>query len=76
MIPITSLAISCTVAFATGLVWILLKGGSFLTFLAVYAVSGQILFIALVLAFYALNWARDRHHHRASHGKACIEKAS
>lgn len=46
-----SVLISVPVAFLTSFIWIILSGGSFLRFLLVYAVSGQIAFALAMLAF-------------------------
>ena len=46
-----SVLISVPLAFLTSLFWIVFAGGSFLQFLLVYAVSGQIGFVLTLLAF-------------------------
>ena len=55
-----SILISVPAAFVGSLAWVVLSGGSFLGFLLVYAVSGQVGFILSLAALLASDHLRQR----------------
>ena len=67
------LLISCAIAFPASVFWVILQGGSLLTFVMVYAASGQLIFIAMLSVYYVVALFGGR---RASHNMGNLPTSS